>query len=89
MSKPKYVVRPELKKQILERVKQGDKPVAEIAEEHGLAPQAIYGWLRKGATASPSTLELARLRKENQTLLGLIGKMTLELSVAKKKTDVP
>lgn len=84
MSKPKYPVAPDVKKQILERVKEGI-PVKQLAEEHGLKPQVIYAWLAKGATAPPTFLELGRLRQENRQLRELLGELTLTLSVEKKK----
>ena len=89
MSISTTVIRPEVRQQILEPVKQGDKPIGEIAQEHGISPNVIYGWLSRKAAAPPSTLELAKLKRENQALLELIGKLTLELSTAKKNTDGP
>jgi len=56
-----------------------------IAEEHGISPHAIYGWLSRGAIAPPTFGELAKLRRENQMLTELIGKITIELSAEKKK----
>jgi len=85
MSQPKFPVRPELKKQIIERVRRGEKPIAEIAEEHGLKPQVIYGWLAKGVSAPPTILELSKLKRENKVLLELLGRVTFELSTVKKK----
>lgn len=84
MSRPKHPVPPDVKKQILERVKEGI-PARQLAEEHGISPQTIYGWLSRGATAAPSFLELGRLRQENRQLRELIGELTLTLSVEKKK----
>lgn len=89
MSKPKNFVSPDVKQQILQRVKKGEKPVREIADEHGISPQTIYGWLAHGATAPPSFLELAKLKRENQLLHELIGKLTVELSVRGKKPSIP
>ena len=38
----KFKIAPEVKSQILERVKQGEKPIAEIAQEHGISTTTIY-----------------------------------------------
>jgi transposase-like protein len=76
---------PELKKQIFERIKKEGIPVPEIAKEHGIHPGTIYSWMAKGVEAPPSILELARLKKENQMLLELIGKITVELTAEKKR----
>ena len=37
--------------------------------------------------SAPSILEVARLKRENQALRELIGTLTLEMSLAKKKAD--
>jgi len=89
MSTSTTVIRPEARQQILDRVKLAEKPIPELAAEHGISPNVIYGWLSRQAAAPPSTLEIAKLKRENQALLELIGKIALELSVAKKKTDGP
>lgn len=80
-------VRREVKQQILKRIKEEGVPVAQAAQEHGLSTQTIYRWVAGGITSPPSLLELARLRRENQALKQLIGELTLELRVEKKKTD--
>lgn len=85
MAATKKAVSTDVKKQILERIKKEGKSVPEMAQEHGLHPATIYGWMAKGVTAPPSILELAKLRKENQMLLELIGKLTVEVSAEKKK----
>lgn len=85
MSKQKTFLAPDVKKQILERVKKGEKPVPEIAHEHGVSPQTIYGWISQGAIAPPTFAEMAKLKRENAMLLELIGKLTVELSAEKKK----
>ena len=80
----KFKIAPEVRQQILERIRQGGT-IPDIATEHGISPKTIYGWLSKGATAPPSWIEYNRLKKENQTLLALIGELTLKVSVAGKK----
>lgn len=77
----------EIKEQILKRIKDDGVSVSQVAEEHGLKPKLIYGWIAKGVTAHPSILEVSRLRRENQALKELIGELTLEASVLKKKGD--
>lgn len=76
----------DLKRQILDRVKQGGISIAQIAEEHGISNRTIYGWLSKGATAAPSWIELTKLKKENMALKELIGKITYEMTMAQKKS---
>lgn len=77
----------EVREQILKRIKEDGIPVSQAAQEHGLKPRSIYQWISKGVTAPPSILELAKLKRENQALKELLGEVTLEMSLAKKKTD--
>jgi transposase-like protein len=79
------IVSADVKRQILDRVKEGSKSIAEIAEEHGVSNRTIYGWLSKGATASPTWIEVNKLKRENSALKELIGKLTYDMTVAQKK----
>lgn len=81
----KYKISPEVKEQILNRIKEGGVSVKQAAEEHGITDSAIYKWLGHGAESGPSVLEIAKLRRENDELLRLVGLMTLKLSEAQKK----
>jgi len=85
MPKGKYKIAPEVKEQILKRLKNDGISVSQLAEEHGISGQTIYGWLGKGITAPPSVLEVSRLKRENQTLMEIIGRLTVKLSLAEKK----
>lgn len=86
MPRGKPSVHPDIKKQILERIKEGGVKVQDVAEEHGISPKTIWGWMAKGATTGPSILEYAKLKRENIALKELIGAITLELSHEKKKS---
>ena len=44
----------DVKKQILDRIKEGGASIKQVAEEHGLSDRTIYGWLSKGASSAPS-----------------------------------
>lgn len=88
MPKTQHVIRPDVKAQILKRLKEEGVPVAKLAEEHGISPRTIYGWLSKGTlTNQPSLLAYAKLKKENQSLKELVGNLTLYLENEKKKTN--
>lgn len=87
MPKGIRVVSPEIKDQILKRIREDGISVAQAAEEHGLKPRIIYQWISRGVTAPPSILEISRLKRENQALKELIGELTLEMSLTKKKND--
>ena len=85
MPKGKYKVSPEVKQQILKRIKEEGVSVTQAAEEHGLSTATIYGWIAKGVTAPPSVLEVSRLKREVQTLHEIIGRLTVKLSLVEKK----
>lgn len=87
MPKGKPAVSKEVKEQILKRIKEDGVPVAQVASEHGLSTKAIYQWIAKGVQAPPSILEVARLKRENQSLKQLIGQIMLDLELEKKKAD--
>lgn len=86
MPKTNKYVSADVKKQILERLRNDGIPVAQLATEHGISNRTIYGWLSKGATSAPTWLELNKLKRENQALKELIGVLTYEKSVAQKKS---
>ncbi len=79
------IISADVKRQIMDRVKEGGKSISEIAQEHGISNRTIYGWLSKGATAAPSWIEVNKLKRENTALKELIGKLTYDMTVAQKK----
>jgi transposase-like protein len=85
MPKGKPTVSREVKLQILKRIREEGVSVPQAAAEHGLSDKTIYGWVARGVTAPPSPLELSRLRRENQALHEIIGRLTVKLSTAEKK----
>jgi transposase-like protein len=87
MPKGKPTVSKEVKDQIIKRIRDEGIPVSQAAQDHGLSTKTIYSWLGKGVTSGPSILEVSRLRRENQALKELIGQITLEMSMAKKKGE--
>ncbi len=87
MPKTRHVIRPDVKAQILKRLKEDGMPVAKLAEEHGISTKTIYNWLSRGVVNNqPSLLAYAKLKKENKMLKELVGNLTLFLENEKKKT---
>jgi len=84
---PKTTVNKEVREQILKRVKDDGIPISQLAEEHGITPRTIYQWISRSVTAPPSVLEIGKLKRENQALKEMLGELTMELSLAKKKAD--
>jgi len=75
----------DVREQILKRIKEEGIPVLQAADEHGVSTKTIYGWLTKGTSKNPSWMEVAKLKKQNQDLLALVGEITMKLSQAQKK----
>ncbi len=78
-------IAPELKEQILGRIKNDGVSVSQAAADHGVNPTTIYEWLKAGIESGPSYAERSRLKRENLDLKLLVGEMTLRLSEAQKK----
>ena len=76
----------EVREQILKRIKDEGLPVLQASEEHGVSTKTIYSWLTKGTSKNPGWMEVAKLKKQNQELLALIGEITMKLSQAQKKS---
>lgn len=85
-SKKGHRVAKDVKEQILKRVREEGVPVSQVAQEHGVSDKTIYTWLTKGATGNPTWNEIAKLKRENKSLLELVGAMTLKLSETQKKS---
>lgn len=81
----KHRIAPEVKEQIINRIKNDGVSVADAAKDHGISDQTIYGWIAKKVEGQPTLSELIRLKKENTQLLQLVGEMTLKLSETQKK----
>jgi transposase-like protein len=81
----KHRIAPEVKEQIINRIKNDGVTVAQAAKDHGVSDVSIYGWLGKKTTGVPSILEMNRLKRENEELLRLVGEITLKLSESQKK----
>lgn len=86
MTKSRNVISADVKRQILDRIKEGGASISLVAQEHGISNRTIYGWLSKGATSAPSWLEYNKIRRENQGLRELVGKITYQLSLDQKKS---
>ena len=85
MSKLTHKISPELKADILRRIKEEGIPVAQAAKDHGVHESTIYHWLGIGAKGTPSWADVAKLQRQNKELVEIIGELTVRLSVAQKK----
>ncbi len=75
----------EVKEQIITRIRSEGVSVTDAAKEHGLSESTVYGWLGKKAEGAPSVLEFAKVKRERDELLRLVGEITLKLSESQKK----
>lgn len=78
-------IAPELKEQIINRIKNDGVTVSQAAQDHGIAEGTIYTWIARKADGGPTTSEVIRLKRENDQLKILLGEITLKLSETKKK----
>ena len=75
-----------VKQAVLADIKNGLK-VSEAAAKHGTTDNTIYYWLKAQTdNTGTSSLEVAKLRRENQELKELVGLFALEKKRAEKNT---
>ena len=74
----------EVKAEILAKVKSGE-PVTALSQQYGVSYQSIYSWLKGKALGTVSLLEYNRLKNENRQLKEIVGVLSLELEITKKK----
>jgi transposase len=73
----------ERKAEIIHKIKEEGLAVSKASELYKVSTKAIYGWLSSNV-GDASALELNRLRKENEQLYNIIGRITAELKTSKK-----
>ena len=86
MSKKQHKVAPEVKADILRRVKEEGLTVSQVAEEHGISTTTIYGWLGASAKSAPSWSAFARLKREKDELLRIVGELTVRMGASQKRS---
>lgn len=75
----------ELRAEVLDKIR-GGKKVSVVAADYGIVEQTVRNWLSRDTDGkSGELLELSRLKRENEALLELVGRLTLNSSVAEKK----
>lgn len=83
--KKNHRIAPEVREQILRRIKEEGISVEQAAKDAGVHNTTIYGWLGKGVKGNPTIGELVRLKRQNDELLALVGELTLKASQTQKK----
>ena len=74
----------EIKEEILSKVKNGQK-VVELAKQYGVSDKSIYRWLSCSVVPEVKYSEYSRLRRENDELKRIIGIISLDLELEKKR----
>ena len=74
----------EQKQTIATRIKEKGERVADLAKEYGVSPKIIYNYLRRSAQHSGTVLELAKLKREKDALLKIVGQMVVDQKLGKK-----
>jgi transposase-like protein len=80
-----HKIAPEVKEQVISRIKNDGISVAQAAKEHGVSDASVYIWLGKKADG-PTYSDVSKLKKENKALLELVGEITLKMSETQKKS---
>ncbi len=78
-------VAPEIKEQILGRIKNDGVTIKQAAIDHGIPESTIGTWIARKVEGHPSLGEVIKLKKENDQLKLLLGEITLKLSETQKK----
>lgn len=78
-------IAPELRAQIINRIKNDGVTVSQAAQDHGIAENTIYAWIARTVDGGPTISENLKLKREIDQLYKLVGEMTLKLSETQKK----
>ena len=78
-------VAPEIKEQILGRIKNDGVTIKQASIDHGVPESTIATWIARRVEGQPSLGDIIKLKKENDELKRLVGDITLKLSETQKK----
>ena len=82
MARQKYT--PELKKEVLEAILEGQRPAAQVAQDYGIKPTTVYGWIK----AHKRKHGIAQLQFQNETPEQKIKRLQAELARVKQERDI-
>jgi len=75
----------EIREQVLSRVKNDGITANQAANDAGISPKTVYGWLAKEAGKTDCNIsEFNRLKRENEGLYQIIGQLTTAIDKEKK-----
>ena len=74
----------EIKSEVLKKIRSGSK-VGAVAEEYGINETTVRTWLQRDTeSSSRESLEISRLRRENEALYKMVGQLSFEADRSKK-----
>lgn len=73
------------KQEIITRIKDNGEKVSDLAKEYGVWSKTIYNLLKNKVNQPNIALELARVKRERDALLQVVGKLFFESKMNKKK----
>jgi len=78
------ILNKEQKEEVLKRIREKGERVPALAKEYGVASKTIYNMLRKSAQSPGALTELAKLKRENEALIKIIGQLVADQKMGKK-----
>lgn len=78
----------EQKQTITARIKEKGERVVDLAKEYGVSPRIIYHFLGRSGQNSGALLELAKIKREKQALLQIIGQLVADQRSLKKNRAI-
>ena len=73
------------KEEIILRIKEKGEKVTDLSKEFGVVPQTIYHFLKKQVNQPNVALELAKMTRERDALLQIVGELVFESKKNLKK----
>jgi hypothetical protein len=73
------------KQEIITRIKDKGEKVPDLAKEYGVWSKTIYNLLKNKVNQPNIVLELARITRERDALLAVVGQLFFENKINKKK----
>jgi len=73
----------DIRDKIVAKIKTDGLSAADAARKFNISPNTIYGWLSKGKIGA-DTLEIGRIKRENQQLKMIVAELMLDSSKGKK-----
>ncbi len=73
------------KEEVILRVREKGEKVTDLAKEYGINPKNIYNLLKKQINQPNIALELAKVKRERDILLQIVGELVFENKKNTKK----